>query len=326
MRPHLSSSLGLVLAIALVACARAAPLPDDGFVDAPGGRIAFRVMGESDGIAVLIIHGGPGSRSCTYPATLTGVAATRPVVMYDQLDSGHSDRMVDLRRDAVLSRFVSEVASIRHELGLHEVHLVGHSWGAAVALEYLLTANPTGVRSVTFVGPLLGTDRWLQDANGLVASLPEESQTAVRIAKETGDFTTPAFQAANAAFEAQFLSRGPIDYRTLPECLASPVGSARLYEYMWGPSEFVSTGTLRDYNRIDSLAKLDIPTLFLVGEHDEARPETMLEFQALVPGSIVKVIPGAAHMVNVDQPQAFNEAINEFLATVEKRQVHPGPD
>ena len=77
-------------------------------------------------------------------------------------------------------------------------------------------------------------------------------------------------------------------------------------------------GSVR-YNRIDRLTELNIPTFFLVGEHDEARPETMLEFQALVPGSIVKVIPGAAHMVNVDQPQAFNEAINEFLATVEMR-------
>ncbi len=319
MRPYLNSSIGLVLAIALTACDRVDPLPDDGFVHVPGGRIAFRVMGESDGIPVLIIHGGPGSRSCSYPATLTGVAATRPVVMYDQLDSGHSDRMVDLKRDAVLSRFVSEVASIRTELGLQEVHLIGHSWGAAVALEYLLTADPTGVQSVTFVGPLLGTDRWLQDANGLVARLPNEAQTAIRIAKETGDFTTPAFQAANTAFETQFLSRRLLDYRTLPECLASPGGSTRLYEYMWGPSEFVSTGTLRDYNRIDRLTELNIPTLFLVGEHDEARPETMLEFQALVPGSIVKVIPGAAHMINVDQPRAFNQAINGFLATVEMR-------
>jgi proline iminopeptidase len=304
--------------MALAACDRATPLPDDGFVGVPGGRIAFRIVGDGDGIPVLIIHGGPGARSCTYPATVAGVAATRPVVVYDQLDSGHSDRMADLERDAVLARFVSEVASLRSELGLREVHLVGHSWGAAVALEYLLTGDPAGVRSVTFMGPLLGTDRWLQDANALVALLPKEAQAAVRVAKETGDFTTPAFQAANAAFEARFLSRGPLNYRTLPECLASPAGSARLYEYMWGPSEFVSTGTLRDYDRIDRLAELELPTLFLVGEHDEARPETMREFQALVPGSIVKVIPGAAHMVNVDQPAAFNEALNAFLATVER--------
>lgn len=321
LRPLLNRTtyiLSAILLLAGVACNREALRPS-GFVDVPGGRVAFRVMGERDGIPLLMIHGGPGSTSCTYPATLTGVAASRPVVMYDQLDSGNSDRMVDLQRDAVLSRFVSEVAAIRAELGLREVHLLGHSWGAAVALEYLLTAAPKGVRSVIFVGPLFGTDRWLQDANGLVARLPHEAQTAIRIAKETGGFTTPEFQAANAVFETQFLSRGPLDRSTLPECLTSPGGSVRLYNHMWGPSEFVSTGTLRDFNRIDRLPEIRIPTLFLVGEYDEARPETMLEYQALVPGSTVKVIPGAGHLVNVDQPQAFNQVINEFLASVETR-------
>lgn len=318
MSPVLSKVLlAATVLCTIVGCAQKDVLPDDGFVDVPGGRVAFRTMGDGDGIPVLMIHGGPGSRSCTYAATLKGVAASRPVVMYDQLDSGHSDRMIDLQRDAVLSRFVSEVVAIRAELGLRELHLVGHSWGAAVALEYLLTADTTGVRSVTFMGPLIGTDRWLEDANALVARLPQDAQTAIRMAKETGDFSSPGFEAANAAFEAQFLSRGPLDYRSLPECIASPPGSARLYEYMWGPSEFVSTGTLRDYDRIDRLAEVRIPTLFLVGEHDEARPATMLEFQALVPGSVVKVIPDAGHMMNVDQPQAFNAAVAEFLSTVE---------
>jgi len=58
--------------------------------------------------------------------------------------------------------------------------------------------------------------------------------------------------------------------------------------------------------------------MFLVGQYDEARPETMAEFQALVPGSVVKVIPEAGHLVNVDQPEAFNEAISAFLASVEE--------
>ena len=312
----------LLLAFPLVfaACASAGPLPDDGFVDVPGGRVAFRVVGQGDGVPVLIIHGGPGSSSCMYPATLTGVAALRPVVLYDQLDSGHSDRMRDLERDAVISRFVAEVVAIRAELGLREVHLVGHSWGAAVALEYLLTADPTGVRSVTFVGPLISTERWLQDADALVESLPGEARTAVRAATVSGKYDTPEFQAANAVFESRFLSRGPLDRSRFRECRASPRRfSVELYEYMWGPSEFVSTGTLRDFDRVDRLPELEIPTLFLVGEYDEARPETMREFQALVPGSRVIVIPDAGHLVNVDQPQAFNDAISEFLAAVEKR-------
>ena len=89
--------------------------------------------------------------------------------------------------------------------------------------------------------------------------------------------------------------------------------------YMWGPSEFASTGTLRDHDRLDRLRELNLPTLFLVGEYDEARPETVLKFQALVPGAAVKVIPNAGHLVNVDQTKAFNEVLADFMASAERR-------
>ena len=312
--------LVVVAAVCLAACASYERLPDDGFVDVPGGRVAFRVVGKRDGVPVLMIHGGPGGTSCTYASTTGGIAASRPVVMYDQLGSGNSDRMLDMKRDAALSRSVAEVVAIREQLGLKEVHLVGHSWGTAVALEYLLTSSPTGVRSVSFVGPFLSTPRWIRDANVLVESLPKDAQDAIRAAKASGNYDTPEFVAANELFSAQFLSRAPEVQGRFPACESTPVSfNEELYEYMWGPSEFVATGTLRDYDRVTRLSELNLPTLFLVGEYDEARPATAREFQALVPGSIVKVIPGAAHLVNVDQTQAFNEAIAEFLASVETR-------
>jgi proline iminopeptidase len=309
--------LVIVAAVGLAACT-SHELPDEGFVDVPGGRVAFRVVGKGDGVPVLMIHGGPGGTSCTYPSTTGGIAASRPVVMYDQLGSGNSDRMLDMKRDATLDRSVAEVVAIREQLGLEEVHLVGHSWGTAVALEYLLTSRPTGVRSVTFVGPFFSTTRWIRDANGLVESLPNDAQQAIRSAKASGNYDTPEFVAANSLFSAQFLSRAPAVQGRFPACESMAIGfNEELYEYMWGPSEFVSTGTLRDYDRVTRLSELNLPTLFLVGEYDEARPATARQFQELVPGSIVRVIPGAAHAVNVDATQGFNEAIAEFLASVE---------
>jgi proline iminopeptidase len=301
-------------------CATQHALPDDGFVDVPGGRVAFRVVGTGHGTPVLIIHGGPGGSGCSYVSNTKGLAASRPVVIYDQLGSGNSDRMPDLERDATLARFVAEVVAIRKELGLDEVHLVGHSWGATVALEYLLTANPEGVRSVTFVGPLISTPRWIADANALVEALPEDAQEAIEAAKASGKFDTAEFEAANKVFDSQFGARSPREKQSLPACSATPVRfNARLYQYMWGPSEFVSTGTLRDYDRIEQLQRLRIPTLFVIGEYDEVREQTAREFQARVTGSSLRVIPDAAHAVQIDQPAAFNDAVGDFLESVERR-------
>lgn len=310
-----------VWALALGGCATTQhALPDDGFVDVPGGRVAFRVVGTGHGTPALIIHGGPGGTGCSYVSNIEGLAASRPVVIYDQLGSGNSDRMPDLERDATLSRFVAEVVAVRKELGLDEVHIVGHSWGAAVALEYLLTANPGGVRSVTFVGPLLSTPRWIADANALVAALPEDAQQAIEAAKSSGKFDTAEFEAANKVFDSQFGTRSRPEQQSLTACGATPVRfNAKLYQYMWGPSEFVSTGTLRDYDRLEQLHRLRIPTLFVIGEYDEVRAQTAREFQSRVVGSSLRVIPDAAHGVHVDQPAAFNDAIDDFLESVERR-------
>lgn len=282
-----------------------------------GGRIAFRVIGKEDSAPVLVIHGGPGSSSCSYPSSLIGIAAERQVIMYDQLGSGYSDRITDLKKYAVLSRFVSEIKAIREELGLKRLHLVGHSWGAAIALEYLLTEEADGVLSVVFVGPLLGTERWIQDANNLVAMLPTKTQAAIHSASKSGDYSTPEFKAADDIYWSKFGVRTSTEELDRSDCDASPSGNSGLYNYMWGPSEFLATGTLRNYNRIDRLSDLKIPTLFIVGQYDEARPDTAREYQALVSDSVVTVIPDAGHMINLDQPELFNAAIIDFFAKVE---------
>lgn len=322
MKMHVAALLAASLLV--MGCSSTRPLPDDGFVQVPGGRVAFRVMGKRAGIPVLMIHGGPGGTSCEFADTMNTVAASRSVVMYDQLGAGSSDLMTNLPRDAVISRFVAELAAVRARLGLTEVHLVGHSWGATVALEYLLTAESVGVRSVAFVGPLLSTPLWIEDTKALVKLLPADAQDAIDKALASGNFGTPEFKAADRVFDANFgirtrMTRAERALR-LPVCASTPRrGNRELYEYMWGPAEFVSTGTLRNYDRVDRLRDLKVPTLFLVGEYDTARPETMLKLQTLVRGSVVKVIPGAAHDVHIDQTRVFNEVLADFLASAERR-------
>ncbi len=314
--------LPLAAAVLLAACAPAQPLPEDGFVRVPGGRVAFQVKGAAGAaVPVLMIHGGPGGTSCGFAGYMGALANARPVVLYDQLGSGNSDRMTDLQRDAVLPRFVEEVKAIRTRLGLKEVHLVGHSWGATVALEYLLTARPEGVKSVSFVGPLISTPMWIEDARLLVTQLPAENQKAINDAVAAGKYDSPDFNRANEVFLKNF-GRRTVPAKDAPPtpCASTPVRSNKaLYEYMWGPSEFVSTGTLRDYDRSSRLHELKLPTLFMVGEYDEARPATMLKFQAMVPGSVVKVLPDAGHGSFVDQTAAYNATLADFMAAAERR-------
>lgn len=309
--------LALTLLVAAIsACTDTHHLPDDGFVDVPGGRVAFRVVGEGNLTPVLWIHGGPGGSSCGAVPSVVDIARNRPVILYDQLGSGYSDRIIDLEQYARLPRFVEEIVAIRDELGLQELHLVGHSWGNAVALEYLLTKKPAGIRSVVFASPFFGTERWIADANQLLEELPVAAQAVVAAAIESGDFASSEFKAVNDLFLENFGMR-TADELVRDACKKKPGGDSGLYEYMWGPTEFVATGTLIDYNRIDRLPELDLPVLFVTGQYDEARPETVRHFQGLVEGSRLEVLPDAGHAVYVDQQVLFNATLVDFFADVE---------
>ena len=310
----------LALLVATAGCAapdRGATdaLPDDGFVDVRGLRAAYRVIGSGPGVPVILIHGGPGSTSCGFANALDALPATRPVVIYDQVGSGFSSRIPSDRLPEFtdFGRFLEEIDALRAELGLDEVHLVGSSWGSAVALEYLLEGNATGVQSVSFVGPYFSTQRWIADTGPLVETLSDSAQVAVAQAVASGDFSDPAFAAADAEFMANYGVRTPADQRDPGACDLQPEGNSGLYEFMWGPSEFVSTGTLRGYDRIARLSELQLPVLFVRGEFDEPSVETVLEYQSMVPGSRFETIAGAGHGVYVDDPVAFNRVILEFL-------------
>jgi 3-oxoadipate enol-lactonase len=62
------------------------------------------------------------------------------------------------------------------------------------------------------------------------------------------------------------------------------------------------------------VARVNVPVLVLVGEHDEATPPPMShELAGLLPQARLKIVPGCAHVPQLQAPQAFLEAIGDFL-------------
>lgn len=82
---------------------------------------------------------------------------------------------------------------------------------------------------------------------------------------------------------------------------------------MWGPSEFRCTGTLKDFDRTESMRKISVPTLFVTGEYDEARPQTVQSFSDKVPNSEFEIIEGAGHSTLNDNQEGYNKILKEFL-------------
>jgi pimeloyl-ACP methyl ester carboxylesterase len=71
-----------------------------------------------------------------------------------------------------------------------------------------------------------------------------------------------------------------------------------------------------DSRVIDHLPEIDVPTLIMVGERDEPYLDASRYMQSKIPGARLEVIPDAGHAANMDQPEAFNRVLLEFLVSM----------
>ncbi|MCP9198823.1 proline iminopeptidase-family hydrolase [Gramella sp. GC03-9] len=312
------SATGILLTIFLflICSSCRKEVPTEGFVEVEGGKIWYKVVGKGEKTPLLILHGGPGSRSCTMMPGYSRLGDERKVIFYDQLGSGSSDRPQDTmlwRRE----RFVDEIEILREELDLEELHILGQSWGGALLSEYMITREPKGVRSVIFSSPLLSTRDWMDDARLLLSQMPQPVQDTIRKYEALKEYSKPVYLAAVDSFYSQHLSRRSWPREPVAECEGVGGFNSEVYNYMWGPTEFTATGTLLDFDRTDDLDEIEEPILFIAGEYDEARPETMYEYQKLSKNARVEIIEDAAHSTVVDQPEKVSLVISDFLKSVE---------
>jgi len=299
--------------------AAAAPSPalgaGEAYLPVADGRIWYKKTGTGTGTPVILLHGGPGYNSF-YLKALEALGDDRPVIRYDQLGGGKSGPMTDTSQ-MTIAHFVRELDSLRATLGYDRVHILGHSWGTILGFEYY-RAYPQHVASLTLGSAALDIPTWERNARRLVRTLSDSAQRAITTREAEGKFDAPDYQQALAEFYGKYVWRHPIE-ADLDSTIK--LANMQIYNYMQGPSEFTITGTLKRYDVTPLLKTIKVPTLYTVGEFDEANPATIRRFASLTPGARMAVIPGAAHITTWDNPDVMVHVVRRFLRQVDARQA-----
>ena len=280
----------------------------EGRIPVTGGQVWYRAEGDGDGVPLLALHGGPGSDSGAFADGPRYLGDDRRVVVYDQLGSLRSDQPDDVALWTV-ERFVEELGQVRAALGLDEVHLLGHSWGSMLAASYLAT-RPAGVRSVVFSSPCISARDWRGDQLAWAEQLPADVREVITRAEAEGTTDSAEYEEAMLVYYRRHVCRLDPWPPVVEQMFADM--NTDVYGHMWGPSEFTVTGTLRDFDATPVLRELDLPVLFVCGEHDEAAPSTVRRHAALVPRARVEVVADASHMTMLEQPDAYWRIVRDF--------------
>jgi proline-specific peptidase len=285
-----------------------------GMIDVPGGRVWYQRLGSGSATPLLALHGGPGAGHYYLDPFVERMSAHRPVIVYDQLGCGESEKPDDVSLWTV-DRFCAELDVVREALGLDECHLFGQSWGGWLSIEYLCR-GAEGITGLILASTSASTQQFMDEAAKLIDALPEPSRTALQELGAKGAYDDPAYMDAVDVFYHRHLCRlenwPPAMLRT-----AAELDGNQVYLTMNGPTEFDVIGPLRTWNREADLGKIASPTLVTCGRYDEITPVCAQTIAHGVPDARMIVFEESAHCAHLEEPDRYAAAAEEFLLVVD---------
>ena len=290
----------------------------EGYADVPGGRVWYKVVGSGGGVPLLTLHGGPGAGH-DYLESLEALSSDRPVIFFDQLGCGKSDQPEDVSLWRI-ERYVDEVKALREALSLDRIHLFGQSWGGWLAIEYML-GNPSGIGSLILASTSASIPQTAAEAERLRATLPESVLETLRRYEAVGDYHNPEYEAAMMPYYTRYFCRLDPFPEPIMRSMNNLAGNPVPYETIQGPNEFTFIGNLRDWNRIERLGEIDVPTLITCGRFDLVGPPCADTLHRGLPNSEIQIFEDSAHMAHLEETDRYLQVMRDFLARIEGNQA-----
>jgi len=272
-------------------------------------KVVTYSYGDSDEV-LFLLNGGPGI-PCDYlrDPLLPLVEAGYRVVTYDQLGTGASDKPKD-KSLWTIGRYVEEVETVRKALDLGRIHLLGHSWGGWLSIEYSLKYQKA-LESLILSNTCGDMPHLVGELERHRAALGPETVAMMQRFEATGNYDHPAYHAAITILNYRHVFRNDEWPKTVTDAFKKL--NMDIYGTMQGPNEFLYVGNLKDWNRIPDMHKIAVPTLVLCGQYDELTPACAMRMHNVLPNSEITVFPNCSHMAMYEDPDAYRGRVIAFL-------------
>jgi pimeloyl-ACP methyl ester carboxylesterase len=246
-----------------------------GYVDVNGLHMYYEVCG--DGSPLVLLHGGMLNIELSFADLIPELATSHRVIALEA--QGHG-RTADIERPITPAALAADVVGLLDHLGLDRAHVLGHSQGAATALE-LAVSYPDRVRSIV------------------------AASASVRMDGMHEDLTDPARQATSTRMPTQQ------DFAAMKETYArlSPHPD-HFDEFLASLSQ--SSADLQGWSD-EQLAAITAPVLLVLGDRDFTTVEHGALMLELIPGSSLAVLPATTHMEVTRRSELLLPMLAAFL-------------
>ncbi len=255
-------------------------------INITGGELAVQRLGS--GAPLVLIHGMATDQRLWAPQVAT-LKQRYQLISYDMRGFGASTK------PDTPYRAEDDLAELLTTLDLDSAHILGLSLGSAVATRFAL-AYPTMTRSLIIAGPVL---QGFDDADDFKQAL----KTVWAIARDQG------VEAAKAAWLKLPLFTTLLESAEWSDLFRTMVNDYDGWHWLHRDPEIWP-----EIQPAQRLAQITAPTLIIAGDQEMAGLQGAGNFmQQQIPGASQVTLKAAGHVVNLEQPQLFNQAVDNFL-------------
>lgn len=273
---------------------------------------------------ILYLHGGPGGiiTDATIESLRPLAIAGYDVYLYDQVGSGHSNRLEDIAAYTP-QRHREDLAEIIKQIPSKKVIFIGHSWGAMLATLFLATYPEQVDRMIlTGPGPVLPINRSLAklpppDSLHLIPpafSNQQGNEAAHTLRSKCVQRWAWLFQsklATDQEADAFFTHLNTLLNRSTdcePSTVQPSAGGGGYYAHLMTANSFQSVPDTRP-----ALRNRETPLLILKGQCDNQAWGFTQEYLDIFPQAQLEIIEGVGHNIASRKPDVFQELILTFL-------------
>jgi proline iminopeptidase len=274
-----------------------------------------RVIGR--GQPVIVLHGGPDFDIGYLLPEMDRFSDALRLIYYDQRGRGKSAENVR-PEDVTIASDVDDLDKVRQHFGLDRTAILGHSWGAVLALEYALR-HPDRVSRLILMNPAPAS---AADVAILRKSYLEKIGAEMQRQREI--VASPAYQEGDPAavtaryrihFKAAFVQPDAYE-KVMARMQAAFVaqGKAGIVEARAVEDQlYHGTWEVPGYDLMPKLRSLSVPTLVIAGDRDFIPVEVAQHIATAIPGATLVVIRDCAHFSYLECPAETRKAVDDFL-------------
>ena len=263
-------------------------------------KLYYEEVGQ--GTPILFVHEFAGDHR-SWERQLREFGKRYRCIAYNARGYRPSDVPVDSKAYSYMHVMRDAVAMLDH-LKIDKAHLIGLSMGGYTALQVALN-HPQRVLSLVLAGAGSGSERWYtkdfhKRSRDLAAQFEREGSAAV------------ARTYGRGPSRLQLEIKDPRGFAEFSRQLSEhdPQGSAHMSRGFQGERP-----SLYDFER--DIRRLATPALIVVGDEDERCIEPGLFLKDAIPASGLMIFPKTGHAVNLEEPDLFNQVVDDFLSRVD---------